>query len=527
MISLLSPPKMTRYFSLRLWLLAGDSMRDFQTWPPICNVNHQQLPILPQEYVVEWLIDRECPPFLLLAISALSLPYSSHHSLKSDWDVDLADRLNQQSRMELQKHSFSKSNLDKIVAMCILALHEINFGNGEQAWCDVELMPAIDDTNSMESVVFSTIKNQLAWIRVCFALGHPNLLPCIHRKPEDKINEEILGADACVAGAVKLILDIAKYTDKHPDLDTMPPWYQQSTFMSLHRQLDRFFIYIAANFHIGAGSPLDGVSSRAEYFYALFVNLVLEHCTMMLTQGVLAQLEEGKKGHWDGAPPSTFIEACALACETSAENIYEICVILASERLSILPPFLGFCCFQAAMIFIYCLPKKEGRARGEIVAKLKLILAVLGAIKTAYKGASLWIIAKDNSTSLQRDGDLAGAEAHGNNEVEQASHESNDESPPQSDGLEQNFTSRISLPPTFPHQVLWGDQEVNSHTNPAYGLEGIVASFYHLAHEAGIPIMSDEEYLRMGSHIADQVKKVRAGFMDSGLQLLYLAYEGG
>lgn len=56
------------------------------------------------------------------------------------------------------------------------------------------------------------------------------------------------------------------------------------------------------------------------------------------------------------------------------------------------PSFLGYCCFQAALVFLNSLERcKDESQRGEFTDKFKVIFIILGALRRFYQPANLWV----------------------------------------------------------------------------------------------------------------------------------------
>lgn len=106
-------------------------------------VNHQQLPLLSPEYGLDWFVDRECPLSLVVALCSLSVGYSSHESASNDQSPRLDERLVSACRLMLLKPGANNQYLDNMLSLCALASHEVNKGNGAQAWCDIGEMKIV------------------------------------------------------------------------------------------------------------------------------------------------------------------------------------------------------------------------------------------------------------------------------------------------------------------------------------------------------------------------------------------------
>ena len=100
-------------------------------------VNHQQLPLLPHEIGLDWLMDRECPLSLVLALCSLSAGYSSHKRASQEHGSLLNERLASRCRLMLLKSGPGDRHLDHMLSLCALASYGAANGHGDQAWCDI------------------------------------------------------------------------------------------------------------------------------------------------------------------------------------------------------------------------------------------------------------------------------------------------------------------------------------------------------------------------------------------------------
>ncbi|KAJ4188535.1 hypothetical protein NW759_016828 [Fusarium solani] len=292
--------------------------------------------------------------------------------------------------------------LDRMLCLCALALYEMSNGNGTQAWCDIgtaqSLIPLISQSemDTLSKDVFKTCLSFLAWTRAEFALGNPTLLPyvlaCNDIEPDIDLGE--LCGPAGVHKAASLLVRCADYAIRTPRNET--PWQHDSTFSKLKLKLDQFSITIAENPDLDPGGFSASLADRSELVVDITMSLLRDYCSILLNRNFLPMPPLLSRTHENSAteaqPSKLFFDGRVSACEGSAESIYELCTVLISNQLFILPPFLGYCCFQAAVIFASSLVGyKDQTRREEIFYRLQVLCMVLGALRRLYKPTKLWI----------------------------------------------------------------------------------------------------------------------------------------
>ncbi|CAH0051413.1 unnamed protein product [Clonostachys solani] len=322
--------------------------------------NLQQLPLLPPDDGLAWLLARDRPIALILALCVVSLPYSSS---------------------QIASNGIRTINcLDQFLSLCALASYEASHGHGAQAWCDIgtgQTMVSLisrSDLSPISRAVVGTAVDFLNWLRAEFAFGHPQLIasisPHIGALPNIDTTDPLDDQHANVNKATEILLRCVEYNSRDLSSDPTFPWERGSNFMSVRLHLEKFSIAVTETYHFDFGSAGSSIST-----------------TSKLAVGVSMPNPADR----DGAP-EMFLGGRVNACKASAESIHDLCTQLLSNQIFCLSPFLGFCCFQAAIVFVQSL--EHSRTQSERVDhqdKLKVVLAVLLALRKLHRPARLWI----------------------------------------------------------------------------------------------------------------------------------------
>ncbi|KAH7140882.1 hypothetical protein EDB81DRAFT_799062 [Dactylonectria macrodidyma] len=364
-------------------------------------VNHQQLPLLPPEQGLDWILESSRPPILLASLCLVSARYSSHEYISRERSSLSGNQIASKCRLMLSEPGTAKHHLDSMLSLCALALHEASNGNGAQAWCDIGLaqntIPLISTWNlsDISSTVFRTGCDFIIWVRAGFAFGNSSLTSSIsaYNTILSVINDSGPYTQTNIRDATKLLLNCVEYATQETQDDTIHPWQHGSTFSKLKLSLDQFSITIAQTFDLDPRAWESSLTVRSELAVETILSLIRDCCIILLNRAFLPISPQTQVDDEDQTqPPRMFLQGRIHACEASAESIYELCTVLISTQIFILPSFLGYCCFQAALVFMNALERcKHQPRREELADRFRVMFMVLGAQRKIYNPANLWI----------------------------------------------------------------------------------------------------------------------------------------
>lgn len=255
----------------------------------------------------------------------------------------------------------------------------------------------------------------LNWLRTEFAFGHPQLVPLI--SAQSKILSKLDATDplddqrADLDKAKELLLRCVEHSSRDIASDPILPWNRNSNFMSLRLHLEKFSIEIAETYHLDFAAAGSSTIKGSKLAVGISMILLRDCCSILLNRDFLLTSQPQRKPTGRDVAPEMFLRGRVNACKASAESIHNLCTQLLSNQIFCLvfeinplydplltrryyiqSPFLGYCCFQAAIVFIQSLDYRLTQSeRTEYKDKLKVLLAILLALTKFHKPAKLWV----------------------------------------------------------------------------------------------------------------------------------------
>ncbi|KAK7229663.1 hypothetical protein V2G26_001833 [Clonostachys chloroleuca] len=292
--------------------------------------------------------------------------------------------------------------LDQFLCYCALACYEASHGDGAQAWCDIgmgqSMVPLISRSilSPDSRAVLEIASDFLNWLRTEFAFGHPQLVPLI--SAQSKILSKLDATDplddqrADLDKAKELLLRCVEHSSRDIASDPILPWNRNSNFMSLRLHLEKFSIEIAETYHLDFAAAGSSTIKGSKLAVGISMILLRDCCSILLNRDFLLTSQPQRKPTGRDVAPEMFLRGRVNACKASAESIHNLCTQLLSNQIFCLSPFLGYCCFQAAIVFIQSLDYRLTQSeRTEYKDKLKVLLAILLALTKFHKPAKLWV----------------------------------------------------------------------------------------------------------------------------------------
>jgi hypothetical protein len=263
--------------------------------------------------------------------------------------------------------------------------------------------------------VLETASDFLSWLRAEFAFGHPQLVPLI--SAQSKVLSKLDATDplddqrADLDKAIELLLRCVEHSSRDIASDLMLPWDRNSKFMSLRLHLEKFSIGIAETYHLDFAAAGSSTVKGSKLAVGISMVLLRDCCSILLNRDFLFTSQPQSKLTGRDLAPEMFLRGRVNTCKASAESIHNLCTQLLSNQIFCLvfeinplydlsltrryyiqSPFLGYCCFQAAIVLIQSLDYRPTQSeRTEYKDKLKVLLAILLALTKFHKPAKLWV----------------------------------------------------------------------------------------------------------------------------------------
>ncbi|OAL44419.1 hypothetical protein IQ07DRAFT_251120 [Pyrenochaeta sp. DS3sAY3a] len=363
--------------------------------------NRQEIPLLPLQGGMSWLTSRVCYPALLMALCAKASPYSSHPMGLNHDGAPIGHHLLRRCQHLLLENITEDAYLDRFLTYCALISYNLNAGFGIQAWYDIgiahTLIPLIVAANlgTQDMDIFRQAYGLFSWLRISFALGNPSLSSFASFASNSSLEEPVSSpVIEQICAATKLISHLVEYSSQKSSDDSIPPSSRTSKFASLRLHLEQFSISVCDTASLEPRRLKIDCVEQHDMIVGTLMSVLRDCCMIMLSRDFLPLTHEKDRATLDYASqgPHRFIRSRIQACETGAENIYELCVILISNEILFFPPILGFCCFQAALVILnHSGTADDASARSQCREKLQVFSIVLGVMKRFYKPAEQWI----------------------------------------------------------------------------------------------------------------------------------------
>ncbi|KAI1078996.1 hypothetical protein F5B20DRAFT_545785 [Whalleya microplaca] len=399
------------------------------------TVNSQQCPVMSATAFLKGLESANVARHLCHSMCSVALRFSRHeasHVNKLDEGFAAEAREELASSEETSEHA----RLQQILTLSVLSMYETYRGNGLQAWHDITVALNLV---TMFKYTQSTVRNDgishglqmaqqyLATSGILNSIGqqiqHSNLSLLQNLTPKDMLKPSLDNTSPnLLPGLTSLLrrclaLSRKDFTQAHP-----APWSNDSQFMVLKEELDRFCIL-----HTGELTLTEdlleslqrtdaGAGEYILWFSMLYsMRMLLNRAFMPIgvnptgnsdvqsphgnnntpesaNQKSSRQPTSPRKALFFPGAPNTFCRERVAACVRSARSVTLLCQSILGHGTFLLPPFLGYALFLAGLVFLNQLHIEEDPNRlEEFIDHLKTIFTVLGTMRFFFTPAHLWV----------------------------------------------------------------------------------------------------------------------------------------
>lgn len=323
------------------------------------HANNQQHRMAPIELVCSWTKARKCPHYLLSAIYATAVRYTSKVLLAFDDASSAEYHLASQARQGLIE-SHGEDFLAKIFTNCILSFVEFRRGNGAQAWLDLgayvlktreshyllndpsepacarallQVLALRHPLQPSDPVTVELVESYITTTTCTLFLGHPS--SPITSEIQSSHNTHLGSSDDAPCNNGSDILQVLYkvqgfWAQSATSLSEMRHWEPDSAFMSLKKELDTILIRQSNRVRFSSDRlmrELDRGEGRAGEY--LFWPLAW-HCAVILLSRSFLPITISSSGkleatcNYPGAP-AIFVEDRLSVLRASATAISFIC----------------------------------------------------------------------------------------------------------------------------------------------------------------------------------------------------------